>query len=961
MGDVVEVESLATVFGSAPRQSIGIGSAKSNIGHLKAGAGAAGLLKATMALHHKVMPPTLNAEPTNPNIDFKDSPFFPLTEAREWTRTNGTPRRCGVSAYGFGGTNFHLVLEEHIPGSLTQAKQTFSGVSLPATETAGNNGAVTTARPKPVRGILALGTTAPAALQSRLEETIARVEGGWTPPLALPKTVDIQAQERLVIDFGNHDELLDRLHKAQKVMSYDNTQAWKALEAQGIFRGSGPSNGKIAFLFPGQGSQYVNMGRDLAQVAPIIQQTLDEADDIMQPILGRSLTSYLFVDPDDSAAMSQAQFDLMQTEVTQPAMLTLDEAIRRLLATYGFEPDMVTGHSLGEYGALVAAGVMPFAEALEAAAGRGREMARVEVVDNGWMAAVLAPYDVVEATLNEIDGYVVPANINSRSQCVIGGESKAVEQAIQLFQDRGYQAMQLPVSHAFHTSIVAPASKPLRKMLDRMHITPPNLPLITNVTGGFYPYDVVAIKDLLEQQIASPVQWVKGLESLYEAGVRTFVEVGPKRALRGFVKDVFADHEDVVALLTNHPKTGDLPTFNQALCGLYAAGFGIPKAEVVAEPAPPLAKADVEQEATVPVTALPVEELAQAVARAMQSMSLPGTQRVFDRNDVPLGSVVISGTGLGLPGAEKPIMDPDNALRILRGEQFVDLIPERFRDAMVDKRVTRLVKGEDGSGRFVTISDPHEVIKLAGRPGPFDLNEEYGVPEALVEALDITTQLAMAAGLDALREAGIPLVQTWKLTSTGKYLPDRWLLPESMRDDTGVIFASAFPGGDRFAEELQRYFTDANRREQLEALEDLRQYTSDLNTVNEINRRITIFDQLEREPYTFDRRFLFRILLWATASSPNTLARVDPIPRLTQPAPAPLRQSLWPRTDPQRPLSSGSGHRSGRCHRRSSSGVGRRGIPRRRCRSPPRIKYLKRRCHSTAVATAQSSAWAPAG
>ncbi|MEZ4539853.1 MAG: SDR family NAD(P)-dependent oxidoreductase [Chloroflexota bacterium] len=876
VGDVVEVESLATMFNGAPRGSIGLGSAKSNIGHLKAGAGAAGLLKATLALHHKIMPPTLNADPTNPNIDFKNTPFFPIHEAREWTKTNGTPRRAGVSAYGFGGTNFHLVLEEHIPGMLTRQNKQYTGAS------AGNRGQspteasvtppVSDQRPNPVRGILALGANSPDELKTKLDEVTARAEAGWTPPFALPKSVDIRANERLVIDFGDHDELLDRLRKARKVMGFDTPQAWKAMEAQGIFRGSGPRPGKLGFLFPGQGSQYVNMGRELAAFYPIVQETLDEADRIMTPVLGRPLSSYLFIDTDDKNAVSQANFDLMQTEITQPAMLTLDEAMRRLLAQFGFEPDVVMGHSLGEYGALVAAGIMPFEESLEAAAGRGREMSRVKMDDNGWMAAVLAPYEVVEATLAEVDGYVVPANINSTTQSVIGGESQAVEAAIKLFQERGYQAMQLPVSHAFHTRIVAPASKPLRTMLDRMHITPPRLPLVANVTGEFYPLDVEAIKDMLEQQIASPVQWVKGLQTMYAAGVRTFVEVGPKRALRGFVKDVFGDHDDVVALLTNHPKGGELPTFNQALCGLYAAGYGAeeePAAarrtemNLMATAATTTADngSDMNNNLQTTPTAPALDALAQALAQVLQTNGQAAHRRVYDRNETPLGSVVISGTGLGLPGVDKLVMAPDNAQRILRGEQFVDLIPERFRNLMVDKQVTRLVKSEDGSGRFETISDTADVIKLAGRPGPFDLAEEYGVPSELIEALDVTSQLAMAAGIDALREAGIPLVQTYKRTTTGKHLPDRWLLPEAMRDDTGVIFASAFPGGDRFANEFKRYYAFVNRKQQLEMLEDLRNYTTDSAAQSEINRRIAALrEELEHEPYLFDRRFLFRIL-----------------------------------------------------------------------------------------------------
>ncbi len=249
-------------------------------------------------------------------------------------------------------------------------------------------------------------------------------------------------------------------------------------------------------------------------------------------------------------------------------------------------------------------------------------------------------------------------------------------------------------------------------------------------------------------------------------------------------------------------------------------------------------------------------QVLQQLSTSSQAATAP-----YDRNQTPLGSVVISGTGLGLPGSEKAVMDPDNALRILRGEQFIDLIPERFRRKMLEKRITRLVKAEDGGGSFQVITDPDEVIKLAGRGGSFDLSEEYGVPAKLVEALDTTTQLAFAAGIDALREAGIPLVQTWRKTTTGRMLPDRWMLPDAMRDETGVIFASAFPGGDRFAEEMTRYYSWESRRAQLAALEDLRRYTTDSGTLQEIGRRIAALRELlEREPYEFDRRFIFRIL-----------------------------------------------------------------------------------------------------
>ena len=202
------------------------------------------------------------------------------------------------------------------------------------------------------------------------------------------------------------------------------------------------------------------------------------------------------------------------------------------------------------------------------------------------MAAVVADANELERILKTVSGYVVIANINSEHQSVIGGASPAVEQAMAALQSAGYDVSPLPVSHAFHTSIVAPASEPLRSVLERLRLQSPRLPIVANINGEFYPtgHSVVPqMLDILAQQVAAPVQFIKGLRTLYAAGARMFVEVGPKKALQGFAEDVLGANGDVVALFSNHPKVGDIVAFNQALCCLYAAGLGRGTSDAVSE------------------------------------------------------------------------------------------------------------------------------------------------------------------------------------------------------------------------------------------------------------------------------------------------------------------------------------------------------------------------------------------
>ena len=398
VGDVVEVQSMTDVLGNShlPPGSVALGSVKSNIGHLKGGAGAAGLLKTALALRDKVLPPSVHCEHRNPDIDFAHSPLYVNTELRPWTVKTDTPRRAGVSAFGFGGTNFHLVLEEHIPHRLTgNGKRSIALGELPAVE---GSGALPSSCKAPLRGALVIGASTEATLAERLRSVLEAAQAGRVPAITAPSETDLRSPERLAIDYGNATELADKAAKALKALAAKQPAVWKALRAQAIFRGHGPSP-KVAFLYTGQGSQYVNMLKPLRAAEPIVAETFAEADRRMVPLLGKPLSDFIFVNGTDAGAVAKAEEDLRQTAITQPAVLATDIALTRLLAAYGVKPDMTMGHSLGEYGALVAAGALPFDDALEAVSARGREMTRWAMEDNGRMAAVFAPLDVIEGIL----------------------------------------------------------------------------------------------------------------------------------------------------------------------------------------------------------------------------------------------------------------------------------------------------------------------------------------------------------------------------------------------------------------------------------------------------------------------------------------------------------------------------------------------------------------------------------
>jgi malonyl CoA-acyl carrier protein transacylase len=931
VGDPVELQSVEEAFRTLNRDakaqpgSIAVGSVKSNMGHLKSAAGAVGMLKAALALKHGILPPSINVRELNPRIEWATSPFKVQTQRAKWPRPAEGVRRAAVSSFGFGGTNFHVVLEEHIPGRLQVRKEKPTASATPhapavaTLDLAGFRAHMKGTGPAPGAAALEAeplvldAAAAPQAILG-LPSSTAYAESGEGPRLRglfHPLTGQgIRAPVRIAAAITSLEEIPKKLELAQKAAA-NPAQARLAFQ-QGVFINKGRPQGKVAFLFPGQGTQYVNMFRDLARKYEVVRGTFEEADQILLGELdGVKLTDILWPTPNTPEAQAASEEKLKLTEFTQPAVLAADVAILRLLRQWGVEADVVAGHSLGEYGALVAAGVLTFADALHAVAARGREMAHVEVPDLGKMASVSADWHAVSEAIKSVSEYVIPANKNSPSQTVIAGSSTGVDQAVTLLQQKGLQAQHLPVSAAFHSAIVAPASKPLRNVLARLDVKGPKVRVLSNVGAQPYQDDPEWIRDNLATQVASPVEWIDTVERMYAEGVRTFIEVGPKLALTNFVRDILKERPDAVAIGSNHPKKGGIAHANELFAFLGAWGFA-PRLPALDDPQVYTASfrdpaAAFLLQATGPSSSPGLDELARQVAelrravddirptaaphRSRQVGHGAGTQRaesapaplappvdvdqaVRDRIAAfgfSLDDIGISGVSVGLPGAHKELFAEDNFDRILRGENLIDELPEPERAKMVDKNIVRLQKGTDGSAQFQVISDIAQVIQLAGRRGGFDI-ADYGVGAELADSLDRTFQYAIAAGLEALRDAGIPLVRTYLQTSQGGWLPKEWKLPEPLRDETGIIFASAFPGYDNLLRDVSRYLADKYAGRSLDDLQSLYNELISVVQADDVKGKLQDFFDAEftrlqdvlpghgTARYEFNRKFLFNVL-----------------------------------------------------------------------------------------------------
>lgn len=557
-GDAAEFEGLVTAFsknGQAGKKSCALGSIKSQIGHTKSAAGIASVIKIALALHHKVLPPTIKVSRPNPKFGIEQTPFYMNTKTRPWIHATHSLRMAGASSFGFGGSNFHVVLQEQ-PRNKQNVKrfQTY------------------------YRGVLFLFSAETETLfQEKLMAIQGRLQTCSFPYLAQSSRQIFQVDHAFKGGFyaSKSDQAYVYIKQLMSITSdsrssqstHNGLSAESEIEVSTVAReqvarhngqqhGQGPkvvlednwfysqeiarNSQKLAYLFPGQGSQYLNMGAALAMEFDTARSIWDTAIDSEQQ---HALHAKVFPSPDFSQkATDNAVETLNQTQWAQPAIGAMSLSCLALLEKAGMKPDCVAGHSYGEIPALYAAKVIDSAEdVIRLSVQRGQLMAACGDKNPGAMTAVFLSRERMAAFLTEWELLLSIANHNGPSQVVLSGSLKAIEAVEVKLQEKQIVFKRLPVSTGFHSEIVQAAVQPFQAYLEQVPLKSPSIPVYSNTSAKPYPKQTHKIKSLLAKQMAEPVEFLTQVTHMFEEGVRIFLEVGPNQVLTRLCQDILPD------------------------------------------------------------------------------------------------------------------------------------------------------------------------------------------------------------------------------------------------------------------------------------------------------------------------------------------------------------------------------------------------------------------------------------
>ncbi len=528
LGDPIEVAALTQAFRlqTTANQFCAIGSIKANIGHLADAAGVVGLIKTVLALSHQQLPPSINFETPNPKLDLEHSPFYVNTKLIAWPQGK-SPRRAGVSSFGVGGTNVHILLEEAPPDRV-------SGKS----------------RSQQLLLISAKTSTALATATSNLQ-------------VHLESNPDINlADVAHTLRHGRKD-----FNYRSCVVCSDPADAIQALgdDRRTISRQVAVRNPGVVFMFPGQGSQYVNMGLSFYQDEPVFRDIIDRCADILQPLLGLDIRSILYPTTTDAEA---AAITLGQTCFTQPALFVVEYALAQLWQSWGVIPQATIGHSIGEYVSACLAGVFSLEDALLLVANRGRmmwELPRGSMLSVRLSAAELAP---------QLSGELAIAAINSPTLCVVSGSSEEIELLRSRLETREIACRLLHTSHAFHSSMMDPIVATFGDVVSQVKLSPPQIPFVSTVTGDWIT-DKQAINPIYwATHLRMTVQFAPGIQTIWQQP-RVLLEVGPRTTTATLARQQATDAQQVAISSLSDAPDNEWKSILQATGQLWSAGVSI--------------------------------------------------------------------------------------------------------------------------------------------------------------------------------------------------------------------------------------------------------------------------------------------------------------------------------------------------------------------------------------------------
>ncbi|MGA9770379.1 MAG: SDR family NAD(P)-dependent oxidoreductase [Blastocatellia bacterium] len=492
LGDPIEISALTQAFRQSTRKTgyCAIGSVKTNIGHLDAAAGIAGLIKTVLALEHHLLPPSLGYEQPNPKIDFDSSPFYVNASLTEW-KSDGSPLRAGVSSFGIGGTNAHVIVEQ---APRIDSSSDASPYSL-----------------------LSLSAKTSAALDVYTSNLATHLK--QHPELSLPEVAYTLQVGRKAHAYRRIVVCRNSIEAVEKLETRDAGKVFTSV--------SNTATNKVSFLFSGQGSQYVGMGFGLYESEPTFRHELDRCSEILKDNPGLDLLKVLY--PDEGRA-GDASLQLMQTQLAQPALFAIEYALARMWMAWGIEPHAMAGHSIGEYVAACLAGVFSLKDALVLVSARGQLM---QSMPPGAMLAM--PLSELEARPLLGQGVSLAA-INGPASCVASGPIEAVEALEAQLSRMGKTGRRLMTSHAFHSEMMSPVVGQFTQKVRQVQLNAPNLPYISNVTGDWITAEQATDPVYWGRHLREPVSFEEGLRHLLKSSDAALLEVGPGQALASLAR-----------------------------------------------------------------------------------------------------------------------------------------------------------------------------------------------------------------------------------------------------------------------------------------------------------------------------------------------------------------------------------------------------------------------------------------